>query len=169
MSENFEKHKLRLKALYAEMYSALCLQGKVMGFSENMTRDAIQDLFADLLEKQELFESIKNTKSYLSVSLRRSVSKALRKEFLDLEISDEQVQKSYENFLIESQTKAELSQKLSKGIEALTPKQRLIIKLRFYDGLSYEEIAEQEKLTIRTVYNHFHSAIKVLRENNLKK
>ncbi|WP_420854516.1 RNA polymerase sigma factor [Solitalea lacus] len=42
-----------------------------------------------------------------------------------------------------------------------------LIKLRFFEQLSYEEIAGRTSISIRTIYNTIHAAINLLRQNVL--
>ena len=43
------------------------------------------------------------------------------------------------------------------------PRQKEIIRLRYFDTVSFKDIADQTGLSERTVYNILHNAIKVLR------
>jgi len=43
------------------------------------------------------------------------------------------------------------------------PRQKEIIRLRYFDTVSFKDIADQTGLSERTVYNTLHNAIKVLR------
>ena len=161
-----EQEKLLLKA-YDEMYPSLSVQGKVMGASDAVINDSIHDIFLDLLEKKTVLEKVNNFKAYIGVSFRRKIAKALNRSFSELDENQVKSESSYETFLIKSQGEAAKSMQLQKALNSLSPGQRKVIVLRFYEGLSYEEIAEKESCTIRTVYNQFHSAMKVLRQNKL--
>lgn len=44
-------------------------------------------------------------------------------------------------------------------INALPARQRELIMLKFYEGLSYEAITQKTGLTHRTVYNKIHEAL----------
>lgn len=167
MSLSKKEHRKRLLAIYTELYPTLCLQGKVMGYGESQTRDIIQDIFLELLEKRQMFNNIIHYKSYLSTTLRRRVSKEKKRNFVDYDEQMNNWQTSYETLLISSQAEEEKSKRLQDSLKKLTTKQKLIIKLRFFDGLSYEEIAESEQISIRTVYNQFHTAIKILRKETI--
>lgn len=54
---------------------------------------------------------------------------------------------------------------LKNAILDLPKRQRELIKLRYYHGLSYDEIAEKTQLTKRSIYNQIHTAIKSLKLN----
>jgi len=44
------------------------------------------------------------------------------------------------------------------------PRQKEIIRLRYFDAVSFKDIADQTGLSERTIYNTLHNAIKVLRD-----
>ena len=57
---------------------------------------------------------------------------------------------------------------LRNAVESLPERQRELVQLRFYEHMSYEEIAMKTSLSVRTVYNKLHEAIKKLRSPVLK-
>jgi RNA polymerase sigma-70 factor (ECF subfamily) len=69
----------------------------------------------------------------------------------------------YEDLLIAFQQSEEKKIELKAALKKLTKKQLEIIKLRFFDNLSYAEIALQTSLSQRTVYNLVYEAIRHLR------
>lgn len=158
-----------VEEIYHQLFPALLLQGKIMGANEHMIRDTIHDIFLELIEKKQRTSGIKNFKAYVSVSFRRRLAKNLKKQFSDIDEAKVQSQDSYEDFLVENEETLNLKLNLRKALDALAPSQRTIIKLRFYSGLTYEEISAELGIKIRTVYNQVHSSVKTLRKNiNLK-
>ncbi len=140
-----------------------------MGANDYLIRDTIHDIFLELLEKKEITSGIKNFKSYISISFRRKLAKSLRKQFTNLDESKIDKESSYETFIIENEKNQFLKEKLALAIQSLTPSQKRIIKLKFFSGMTYNEIALEQGTSLRTIYNQFHSAIKLLRKNkNLK-
>ncbi len=59
---------------------------------------------------------------------------------------------------------AEQHTQLTALVDALTPRQQEVIRLRLQAGLSYREIAEITGLTITNVGFHLHAAVRALRE-----
>ncbi len=72
---------------------------------------------------------------------------------------------SYEDLLIAFQNTEEKKEKLARALNNLTKKQIEIIRLKFFENLSYAEIAAKTSLTTRTVYNTIYEAIRNLRED----
>ena len=131
-----------------------------------MVEDSIQDIFVLMCEQPHLIAGAKNLDSYLRVSLKREILKKLensRKRSVTGEVFDISIP-SYEDALVKKQDSIQLSIKLRHVLELLTPSQRTVLTLRFYRGLSYEEIADKMGITKRTVYNQVHDAMKKLKK-----
>lgn len=59
------------------------------------------------------------------------------------------------------QTDELLKQRLKQAMENLTFRQKQLIILKFFDGLTYEDIAKQTNQSIKTAYNTIYDALKV--------
>lgn len=110
-----------------------------------------------------------NVKSYLFTSF-------LRKLIVDWKRSEKAVnlmvawnnqpkesQATPEENLIQKDEQDHLSRILLQHINELPSRQKELITLRFYEGLSYDEIVQKTGLTHRTVYNKIHEALKKLK------
>ena len=75
---------------------------------------------------------------------------------------------SGEDIIIGKEISTERSNHLKKAIQQLTNRQKEIIYLRFYSGLSYEEISEVTALKYQSIRNLFSNALKELRKVLLK-
>jgi len=69
------------------------------------------------------------------------------------------------DLLIAFQQSEEKKDQLRNALKKLTKKQLEIIRLKFFDNLSYAEIAAKTSLAPRTVYNLIYEGIRHLREN----
>jgi len=58
-----------------------------------------------------------------------------------------------------------MKQKVQRAIHQLTKREFEIIRMKFFENKSYEEIASITTATPRTVYNHMYNALKVLRKS----
>ena len=77
-------------------------------------------------------------------------------------------QSCYEELLITFQRSEEKKEQLRGALTKLTKKQLEIIKLKFFEKLSYAEIAAKTSLAPRTVYNLIYEAIRHLRGNMIE-
>jgi RNA polymerase sigma factor (sigma-70 family) len=157
-------------AIYHNHYQALFYYGFSLTADRELTKDCIQELFLDIWNtRPTLNKEVENIQSYLFTWLRRKISrKQLRlSKDRDYQHSVEGSQSGefcYEELLIAFQQTEEKKEQLKRALETLTKKQLEIIRLKFFDNLSYTEISAKTSLTTRTVYNIIHLAITRLRE-----
>ncbi|MEC5144999.1 sigma-70 family RNA polymerase sigma factor [Chitinophaga sp. 212800010-3] len=111
-----------------------------------LVMDALQDLFSQLfLQRTGLARNV-NVKSYLMVAARRKLFRCLEQP-VQPSLDDNAVQEfalelSPESMLIHRQHSELTSRLLQQKLNALTQRQKEAIYLRFYENLSYEEIAD---------------------------
>ncbi len=158
--------------LYHTHYQALFCYGFSLSVDRELTKDCIQDLFVEIWStRSSLNKDVRNVRSYLFTWLRRKISRELArlaKETVFNEATEESggsIQASYEELLIAFQQSAEKKEQLRSALAKLTKKQLEIIKLKFFENLSYRAIAARKSLTPRTVYNTIYESIRQLRES----
>ena len=157
-----------MKALYQTCYQQLYVHGFKLTADSEKTKDSIHELFCELWEKRGSLQQVNHVPAYLKVCLRNKLIKQIKYDTLTSSMDDfpelETLKEhSYEELLISAQQEAASQFKLKIAIDKLTPTQREIIKQKFFDGSSYEMIAQNLQLKQRTVYNHVHAAISQLR------
>lgn len=156
--------------LYQSHYQALFCYGFSLSTDRELTKDCIQELFLEIWNSRpSLNREVKNVRSYLYTWLRRKISRELArlaKEKFPGELFEESlsVQSSYEELLIAFQQSEEKKEQLKAALKKLTKKQLEMVKLKFFDNLSYRAIADQTALTPRTIYNLIYEAVRHLRE-----
>ncbi|GAB3282005.1 hypothetical protein GCM10027347_58050 [Larkinella harenae] len=136
------------------------------GFTATVTKDAINQIYADLWERGKNLPEVANIRSYLITALRRKLIKEFSRgerytELTDLEVD---IEPSYEEIIVQGQEQEDLRNRLRQAIGQLTPRQRELIEMRFFRNKRNEEIAEETGMNINTVYNTLSSALKVLRQ-----
>ncbi|HXR83684.1 MAG TPA: sigma-70 family RNA polymerase sigma factor [Hanamia sp.] len=165
-----EGNKNAFLIIYRQNYRYLFSYGFSLCIDKELTKDCIHEMFLELWDKRTAVNSeVANVRSYLFTWLRRKISRAqsLAKKEKALEgYSDttDNYQNSYEYLLIAFQESEEKKEKLRRALDNLTKKQLEIIRLKFFENLSYEVISEKTSLTTRTVYNTIYEAISRLRE-----
>lgn len=134
-----------------------------------LVKDCLQDLFRNLWEEREqLTPAVKHLRYYLVVSLRRRLLRALQKNRTN---KSDQITDSYDFEFVLSQedriTGEEIDQEkvayLKKIISTLSRRQREVVYLRFYQNLSYKEIAKIMDMQVDSAYNLISKAIGLLR------
>ncbi len=150
--------------IYSQNYRFLFSYGFSLCLDKELTKDCIQEIFVELWNKRTTVNTeVKNVRSYLFTWLRRKISRAqLRtKKVKDLEEYSSRInyENSYEDLLIAFQEAEEKKEKLRQALKKLTKKQLEIIRLKFFESLSYDAISEKTSLTTRTIYNTIFEAI----------
>lgn len=113
----------------------------------DLIKDLLQDFFIELYLKRGKLAGIRNIRSYLMVAVRRKVVRKLSEDSknhlvpLAEEDHDFILELSPESKLIESQLLESRFRYLSKAVARLTKRQKEAVYLRFYENMSYEEIA----------------------------
>jgi len=157
-----------MKMLYQQSFQELYAYGFRIIADKDLVKDCLHEVFCDIWLKRKTITEVVYIKSYLKICVRNRLFKEIA-ESKNLEAWDEEQTKemegdqSYEFLLIQSQEGEERRIKIATALEQLTKMQRTIVKMKFYDGLSYEQIAKTLKLKPRTVYNHIFIALSTLR------
>lgn len=156
-------------ALYRKYYHSLLFIGLKEIKDAHLVKDAIQQQFLYLWEKRETIQMAKNVRAYLIVSFLRKLTadwkkseKASNLKVAWNNLSEEPLTTPEEKLIIKDEQE-QLGRLLMSHINALPARQKELILLRFYEGLTYEEIVQRTNLTHRTVYNKIHEALKKLK------
>lgn len=156
-------------ALYNKYYHTLLFIGLKELRDANLVKDAIQQLFLTLWEKRGNIRTANNVKSYLVTSFLRRLSEDWKKStrVTSLQVVGSDYAAGYpatpEESLIKKDEQHRTFELLQTYLNDLPARQRELIFMKFYEGLSYDEIVQQTGLSHRTVYNKIHEALKKLK------
>jgi len=156
-----------VESWYREYTKALLyFAWKMLGSKED-AQDVVSEFWAkiianppELITKTFLYVSIKNRCLDFKEKKARTIVKLLP-DLAEWEIEDKQIK----GYMMD----AELARILSKELDTLSKKQRLVFVKTFLGGMKSEEIAEKYKIPLQTVYNYRVSALKRLRTSKLIK
>lgn len=159
------------RAAYACMYEryakTLYNYGYKIAQNRQLTEDCLQDLFLTILETRDRLGRTDSIKFYLMRSLRRDIVRRLQAEQrfdADPEVLDFQVAFQYEPTWLDSQISAEQSAALLAELNALPPRQKEALFLKYFDNLSYEEIAGVMNIEQSSAYKIIYKAIAALQK-----
>lgn len=156
--------------LYKELYYKLVNYGIRICQDTDLSAEAVDDVFVYIWNKRASLSRVENVESYLTTSTKRRILRLLdKKKKTELALKNsfsenEWYDAGYESFIIQMQTDELLKQRLKQAMENLTFRQKQLIILKFFDGLTYEDIAKQTNQSIKTAYNTIYDALKVLRK-----
>lgn len=155
--------------IFKSHYSALYAYGVKMVPFPDYVRDQIQNLFLNIWQTRERLGTVSNLKAYLLISLRRQLLVSKKNNF-GTESLDEYAVNNTNTLYFESDefvNKYEISSEIKKcllaNLNALPPKQREIIFLRFYHKLTYSEIADIIDVKEQSVKNSMPKIFEKLR------
>lgn len=158
-----------LTSLYKHYYVGMMNYGLQVIADKEQIADCIAETFFHLWAKRSELPTIKNPRAYIFTALKRKALQKLRSDqsrlareqrySADYPVAD---LSSEAHFTTQQEYTTRLKH-LEKSILKLTPRQQELLKLRFFDDLSYEEIAFTLKITRRTAYNIIQDALKALR------
>ena len=156
-------------ALYKKYYHTLLFIGLKEKKDAQLVKDTIQQLFLYLWEKRETIQEARDIKSYLVASFLRKLTadwkKSQKAGVLQVVWNSypEDMQPNPEEKLIKKDKQNYLFKLLMDRINELPHRQKELIVLKFYEGLTYEEIVQRTGLSHRTVYNKIHEGLKKLK------
>ncbi len=156
--------------MYKTYYQFLFVTGFKKCSNKELAKDCIHEMFLEIWKKRKALPEVQHVGFYLKTYLIRKILKEFPKEqHYYVTGKDEDnvagVELSYEELIIQLQSKEELKQRVQRAIHQLSKREFEIIRMKFFENKSYEEIAAFTKATPRTVYNHVYNAMKILRKS----
>jgi len=162
--------KSALERIYRVHIEHLSEYGLRFSGNRPLIEDCIQDLFVDLWQKRKKIRATDQIRPYLLVALRRRIVRALQKQSRrqDERPAEElafSVELAIDELLIAEEVSEQQSQQLQAAFSTLSTRQREALYLRYYQGLSYDDIAEIMDLNNQSARNLSSSALKRLRKH----
>ncbi len=160
-----------LSLLFKEYYNYLYNYGKkIIHNNDTIIKDCIQEVFMSIWIHRERLEQVKSIKPYLFSALRltvyshmeRNKTRAVR-DYRYLEISETDFL-NIEELLILFEVEKEKETLVRESIQQLSARKKEAIFLRFYNGLSNDEIAEIMNINVQSVYNLISESILTLQK-----
>lgn len=166
-----EGNTVAYEGLYHKYVKDLYRYANMVVRNQPLAEDVIHDVFADLWRNRKGLGKIRSVRLYLFSSVKRRALRKLKKEsaFTCLDFAQDdfsfEVAPCFLDELVDIQHKDTISKRIKKGIADLSNRQREIIYLRFYQDMSYAEIAQLLKLDQKYVYNLASKAFGILRKS----
>jgi len=148
-------------------YRTLFRYGTRLDRDDEYVKDCIQDVFVELWQRRKTVSDTSFVPFYLLKSLRRRIFRGRARWGWDWEsLQDDyhfEVEFSMETQLITREASAEQIQQLERLLNGLSPRQKEVVFLKFYQNLTHEQIAEMMAVNRQSVYNILHEALQRLR------
>ncbi|MCF6402244.1 sigma-70 family RNA polymerase sigma factor [Chitinophaga filiformis] len=160
-----------LAFIYNTWFPALYKYGMKLHADSSRIKDCIHDLFVALWHGRANLSVTDNIRFYLFASLKRHIAKHIQKDgifslFGSFGPDNHSHMPSHEQKMIDQQSHDERKRKLAKVIDKLPKRQKEILYLRYYEGLSTEETAEIMSLSINSTYVLLSKALNYLKNHS---
>jgi RNA polymerase sigma-70 factor (ECF subfamily) len=162
------------KYIYMTYSPVLYNYGFKFCYNHHITSDAIQETFVYLYIKKAGLGMTSNIKFYLLKSLRREIVRKInqeKKRSISGDISEVEflLTPSIEDKIVNQDFNIERERRIKLAISDLPKRQHEAIFLRFYEELSYEEIAQVMGLEQKSAYKIIYKALDSLQEKLVAK
>ncbi|WP_340105921.1 RNA polymerase sigma factor [Rhodohalobacter sp. 8-1] len=159
-------------ALFRKYYKPLLNYGLQLVPRKQLVKDSIQELFFTVWDRRDRLSEIENVSSYLFTSFRRTLFRQVemfqiwqKRDQLYFVETIQEIGLNTEQSLIVEEINRETKENLKKAFENLTGHQKEAAFLKFYCGLSNDEISDVMGIRKESVYNYMYRAICVLKES----
>lgn len=158
------------EALYARLFRLLYQYGYRVCHNATLVEDSIHDLFIDVWRYRENLSPTTSVRFYLVTSLKRRIIRNnevdQRARTFDFDVSQTLLQKGFsqEEIIIENELNDERVVKLKKHLHDLPPRQYEALVLRFYNEMSYTEIASNLNVNEQSARNLVQRGLELLRK-----
>jgi len=143
--------------LYEKHVDKLFLAAMRLTDNRELAKDALQEVFIQLWNYRKNLAEVNHSQGYMVKVLRNTLLKKIKKEqpTARLVLAESMVcpENNKEDLLIRMDSDQENRKRLTDAMSCLSSRQVLILKLHFYEGLSYEQIAEKLSMNYQSVNN----------------
>ena len=159
-----------LSDLYHLSYPWLFNYGYKIKPRKTLIEDAIHELFLSLWKHKDTISEAESVKSYLYSSLRRIILRGLEKQKNRIErnyiysLNLFYESQNIEELIIDFENHQKKKRQLTFALQLLSHRQREVVYLKYYNGLSNTEIAQIMDIKKQSVYNHVSKAIIKMQE-----
>ncbi|SEA15510.1 RNA polymerase sigma factor, sigma-70 family [Chitinophaga terrae (ex Kim and Jung 2007)] len=159
-----------LQVIFDKYYFPLFNYGHRFSADNHLIEDALQELFVKLWKNRDSIKETGSVKNYLYKSFRRVLLRLLdaRQRKYTFSVFDEwpelEQELAYDHTIISRERLENIRRNLKAALEKMTPRQREIIHLRYYEEMEYDEIAALMQLSVSSTYKLLYKAIDTLRQ-----
>ncbi len=152
--------------IFKAYYQPLCRYAYSFLEDKEEAEEVVQSTFITVWEKRNTLDIQISLKSYLYRMVRNGCLNVIKHEKVKQQHVAHELavtEVSYES-VSQKVYAAELEIKISEAMKALPEQCRLVFQLSRFEELKYQEIADQLKISVKTVENHMGKALKIMRE-----
>lgn len=155
------------KALYDKYHRQLYFVAKKYLKDEQLSEDAVQDIFVKVWDTKEELNPNKSIKSFLFTILKNHVLNKIRRHGTRQKVLDyykKNIHNKIVNTPIDELLFEEYKEVFSRAIKQLTPSQREVVKMKMVEKYTNEKIASIRNVSVNTVKTQYYLGSKFVRE-----
>ena len=147
--------------LFKQYYKSLHKLATSIVRDEAIAEDIVQQFF---VQSSTAFQSgrVQSLESYLYVSIKHACFNYIRKHHRECALDFAYNTQAIENPQLRIEQR-ELRKRVKRAIKSLPEKCRAIFEMGYLQGLSHEQIAQSENISVHTVSNQMTKALRLLR------
>ncbi len=152
------------KKLFRQHAEFLYAYGMKFAHDKDLVKDTVQELFITIYEKRNSLSEPEYMRAYLCSGLRNRLINALKKDSM---VSLDDTDYSFTFYIDDESTDEEEKQykKIQELLSKLTNRQREVVYLKYFKGLSNEEIAYTLDINKQSVANLLSEAIRQMKKD----
>ena len=153
------------ESIFKEHYSALANYAYSILKNKESAEDVVQDVFVKLWQNTPDVVTTPQVKFYLLTATKNNCISLLRKESGKVFVQPEDAHLSGSVGLDpEKQGREDLSSLIEKALATLPPQCLVIFRMSRFGKFTYQQIADELGLSVKTVENQVGKALRIMRE-----
>lgn len=143
--------------VYLDHFKSLIQYGLRIINNEELVKDVIHDLFVKIWNNKSTLTDVAHIRSYLLVSLRMSLLNKVKQNnriqlYEEVEQLPFEMEFSVESKFVQKEAHTLQQRMLIEALNQLSPRQKEVIYLRYFEELDYDTIASIMELTVKATY-----------------
>lgn len=157
-------NRKEFKEVFLKYYNPLCNFCHRYIKDGDEVQDVVQDVFEKLWIKRDTITFEKPIQYYLFTSVKNRAIEKIRKKKRNSELIDNLDTPTQTEDVVEDTDQFVRKEMLHKAIKQLPPKCQKIFIMSKVEGLTYNEIADEMEISVKTVENQMRRAFQILRK-----
>lgn len=160
-----------LKFIFNAYYNLLFNYGHKFTPDDHIIEDVIQDLFVKLWVDRENINSTNSVKNYIYKAFRRRLIRKLdySPRIMAFPATEERIgfnmEPGHDHRMISAERTKRIQHNLAIALDKMTPRQREVIHLRYFEEMDFNEIADVMQLSTKATYKLLYRAIDSLKQH----
>ena len=125
--------------------------------NRELAKDALQEVFIEIWHYRNSIGDVNHSHSYLAKVLKSIILKKVKTKLVINTLSDNEhgieQDDNIEQAIISADLATEQKCRLQKALSQLTLRQKQVVRMRFFEGLTYEQIAIKLSMNYQSVNN----------------